>query len=133
MGFRGRRNQHTTAESNSMPVNLLTGEQYAHRPEDYMTKAITGVSDRQFDAMRKMGNDTPWLMKTKQGGTRESNGNFVGHAGGPDEREYVAVFSPGKTSDNLREATAAEIAMGKFYANYDEYLSDHPGVRPVAA
>jgi hypothetical protein len=92
-------------------------------------KQITGVSDRQFDAMRKMGNDIPWLRNSFQSGTRQPNGDFVGSLEGLDRRETVYVITPGETS--TREATADEIARGKFYASYNEYLSDHPGVRPV--
>lgn len=94
-------------------------------------KQITGVTDRQFEAMRKMGNDIPWLRNSTQSGTRQPNGDFVGSIDGPDRRKTVFVITPGETF--TREATADEIARGKYYSNYHEYLSDHPGVRPVAA
>ncbi|TGS95275.1 hypothetical protein EN814_16360 [Mesorhizobium sp. M2D.F.Ca.ET.171.01.1.1] len=91
-------------------------------------KSISGVDDKTFGAMERHGVDTPWLKKVSQTGTRMPNGDFVGSASGTDRREYVAVFTPGKATDNVREATADELARGKYYSNFDEYRADHPAI-----
>ncbi|MER9167688.1 hypothetical protein NKI12_09935 [Mesorhizobium australicum] len=76
-------------------------------------KSISGVDDRTFQAMEKEGVDTPWLKR------EASNG-----------REIIRRIVPGASAT---EATGDEIAKGKFYGNYDEYLADHPGIARAAA
>jgi hypothetical protein len=73
-------------------------------------KAITGLDDRAFEQLQKMGVLTPWL---KQNGDR------------------VLKVIPGETS--YPPATADEIATGKFYANQSEYFADNPGARQATA
>ncbi|TGP50417.1 hypothetical protein EN873_24950 [bacterium M00.F.Ca.ET.230.01.1.1] len=92
-------------------------------------KALVGLNDRAFEKFESKAVPTPWLMKTRQVGTRLPNGDFIGSASGNDSREYVAVFAPGPSGNNIREATADEIALGKYYTNYEQYVADNPGIQ----
>ena len=72
-------------------------------------RAATGLDERAFDRFEKKAVITPWLVK---------------------EGDRVVKVVPGST---YPAATADEIALGKFYANKDEYLADNPGARLAAA
>jgi len=73
-------------------------------------RAATGLDERAFDRFEKKAVVTPWLVKSG---------------------DSVVKVIPGETS--YPRATADEIALGKFYANQDEYLADNPGARLAAA
>ncbi|BCH01254.1 hypothetical protein MesoLj131b_32530 [Mesorhizobium sp. 131-2-5] len=72
-------------------------------------RAATGLDERAFDRFEKKAVITPWLVR---------------------EGDRVVKVVPGST---YPAATADEIALGKFYANKDEYLADNPGARLAAA
>ncbi|TIT36188.1 MAG: hypothetical protein E5W65_10515 [Mesorhizobium sp.] len=69
-------------------------------------KAIVGLDDRTFDDFEKKAVPTPWLVNDGQTVRKVI----------PGQRSYPA-------------ATADEVALGRYYANTAEYLTDNPGVK----
>ncbi|WP_095203216.1 hypothetical protein [Mesorhizobium carmichaelinearum] len=72
-------------------------------------RTATGLPDRAFEDLQKSSAPTPWL---KQAG------------------DQVVKVIPGEMT--YPAASADDLALGKFYANADEYFAENPGARIAA-